>query len=573
VAAPAHAGATGVPGPGLRKWGLLIFVSGLIAIALEIAWLRLFAVLYKSVYFTFGHVLAAFLASCALGLVAAARLAPRLRRPELAFYVAQGGVCASAVLGIWALYWAAGEPGLAGMIRRWPDRGVAPAGHVLFLVGLPMLLTMVPAFLVGMSFPIVQKAVQNDPARVGRAVGVIHMMHMLGGALGGVVTGLVAFEHLGFVPTLQILPGAAAVFLLLAVRRATGEPRTRFWASVSVVFVCVALLVTLPPNEGFWSRVSGTDGSTQWIRGGALTHRAVAETASGVALVYGDERQAQVVISGRVRGGVPFWRIHRRLGLAGPVLHGDPRRVLVIGFGSGGSAYFAGIHPRTETVEVVEIVDSAYRAHRRYVEHTGLEPVRSMMRDPRYRFVHDDGRRFLARSTERYDIIEVDAIAPYTARSGMLNSREFFELVRSRLAPGGLAVHWRATQRVETTFRAVFEHGATWGNVLVGSDRPVTADADRIGAFLSDLHVADYAARGGFGEADRAALSGGRPWQRTPAGEMTQASINTDLFPRDEIPRVFELLGTDERPPRGRSETDSALPEPRAARRSAPSMH
>ena len=55
-----------------------------------------------------------------------------------------------------------------------------------------------------------------------------------------------------------------------------------------------------------------------------------------------------------------------------------------------------------------------------------------------------DGRRFVMQSRERFDVIEADALRPNSAYSGNLYSREYFELLRSRLTPGGLAVTWGA---------------------------------------------------------------------------------------------------------------------------------
>ena len=57
--------------------------------------------------------------------------------------------------------------------------------------------------------------------------------------------------------------------------------------------------------------------------------------------------------------------------------------------------------------------------------------------------VIDDGRRFLARSEERFDLITVDPPPPVeTAGSSLLYAEEFFGLARSRLAPGGILHHW-----------------------------------------------------------------------------------------------------------------------------------
>jgi len=55
----------------------------------------------------------------------------------------------------------------------------------------------------------------------------------------------------------------------------------------------------------------------------------------------------------------------------------------------------------------------------------------------------DDGRRFLRRTDEKFDLITIDPPPPIeTAGSGLLYSKEFLELVRSHLNDGGILQHW-----------------------------------------------------------------------------------------------------------------------------------
>lgn len=51
-------------------------------------------------------------------------------------------------------------------------------------------------------------------------------------------------------------------------------------------------------------------------------------------------------ITGHTQSRVPFWPHHVLLGALGPAIHPDPREVMVIGVGSGGTPYAAGWNPR-----------------------------------------------------------------------------------------------------------------------------------------------------------------------------------------------------------------------------------
>ena len=86
--------------------------------------------------------------------------------------------------------------------------------RLLAIMALTVLMVLPPAFLLGMSFPITQRAVQDDPALVGQRVGTIQLFNILGNAAGALVTGLLLLHWLGVSGTLRLIglaePGAPA---------------------------------------------------------------------------------------------------------------------------------------------------------------------------------------------------------------------------------------------------------------------------------------------------------------------------------------------------------------------------
>ena len=66
-----------------------------------------------------------------------------------------------------------------------------------------------------------------------------------------------------------------------------------------------------------------------------------------------------------------------------------------------------------------------------------------MLQDPNGHIVVDDGRRYLERTRDQYDLIVIDPPPPVEAAgSSLLYSREFYELAKQRLKPGGILVAW-----------------------------------------------------------------------------------------------------------------------------------
>jgi spermidine synthase len=140
-------------------------------------------------------------------------------------------------------------------------------------------------------------------------------------------------------------------------------------------------------------------------------------------------------------------------------------------------------------VQIVELSDSVRKAAPMFAHVTY-----DVLNQPNVRVRVDDGRNFLALSGERFDVITADIIQPIHAGAGHLYSREYFELVRGALQPGGLALQWIGQREkshymlIMRTFLEVFPHATVWlgGQLMVGSLSPLTLDRDTFEAKLRD---------------------------------------------------------------------------------------
>ncbi len=86
---------------------------------------------------------------------------------------------------------------------------------------------------------------------------------------------------------------------------------------------------------------------------------------------------------------------------------------------------------------MVEIEPAVVQASRTFDEVSGTPP-----RDPRVQITIGDGRRYLRTASARFGVIVSEPSNPWLSMSARLFTREFFELVRSRLAPDGVLVQW-----------------------------------------------------------------------------------------------------------------------------------
>jgi spermidine synthase len=523
--APAAAAA----GRPMGLWLSLYATSGLVALALEILWFRLIDVAVKSSGFTFGTVLAVYLAGCGLGTLLGTRFLARAARPLRAFLLCQAGILLYAGVAVLALVWVPPHaPFFSWFFDLWGGRrsynlgGAWQWGPVLRLyLLLPVALYGPPTVLMGLSFVALQRAVHDDVRGSGRRVGLLQAANIAGCVAGSLLVGLLSLTVLGSAGTLRALLGLGAVLSLVAVRLREGR---RAFGALAAALALVAVL--LPGEQALFRRLHGMTAADAAV---------VAEDATGVIAVSSHENGLRRVwVNGRHHSVLPFGGIHTLLGAAPAAIHPAPETAAVIGLGSGDTAWAAGCRRETRSVAVFEICAPQLGLLRRVA--AAPDPPAKLGRflgDPRVAIRFADGRNALLRSPERYDLIEMDALFPSSPYAGNLYSIEFYELCARRLRPGGLMCTWAPTPRVHASFTTAFPHVLELdaGRVLIGSNQPIPFDPAAWHARATSPQMVGY-----LGPARVQALveflRGARPAVRRPLGPR---DLNRDLFPRDEL--------------------------------------
>ncbi|MCK4773448.1 MAG: methyltransferase, partial [Candidatus Krumholzibacteria bacterium] len=115
--------------------------------------------------------------------------------------------------------------------------------------------------------------------------------------------------------------------------------------------------------------------------------------------------------------------------------HPSPQRVLLIGGGAGGALEEIIKHPGVEHTDYVELDPMVLRLADRYAAGNWS----SVRNDPRVAVYHDtDGRRFLKRAQQTYDVIIVNMPDPQNAAINRFYTVEFFQEAAARLTTGGV---------------------------------------------------------------------------------------------------------------------------------------
>jgi spermidine synthase len=203
----------------------------------------------------------------------------------------------------------------------------------------------------------------------------------------------------------------------------------------------------------------------------------------------------QFHVSGKVEAstGTFDMRLQRMLGHLPALIHPQARSVLVVGFGAGVTAGSFVEYPGLQRLTICEIEPLIPPVATRYF---GKEN-HNVLADPRTKIVYDDARHYILTTPEKFDVITSDPIHPWVKGSATLYTREYFELVKKHLNPGGIVTQWVPLYETDlptvkselATFFDVFPDGSVWANeangggydiLLLGQASPAKIDLDEM---------------------------------------------------------------------------------------------
>ena len=441
----------------LRLLRALVFVVGASTLGAEIAAARLMAPFFGASTIVWANTIATVLVALSIGYWLGGRLADR--RPQLV-RLARWVLAASVLLALVPLV---ADPFLDLSVRAFDDIDVGAA--LGSLIGV-LALVAVPVLLLGAVSPWAIRLSVDRVEDAGRIAGSLYALSTVGSLLGTFLAALVLVPLVGTQRTFLIFAALVALVAALAL------PRRHL-----LVPAAIAALIALPPG----TTKSADDARVLEERETEQQYARVIERNDGERRLELNEGQAyhstwraDTVLTDNVWDGYLSTPIS--------VLGRPPRSMAILGNGAGTTVRAYGeLFPQTE-IDGVEIDGELTELGRRWF---GLRDR------PGVRLHTDDARPFLRRADRRWEAILVDAYRqPYIPF--YLTTREFFQLTRDRLEPGGVVVvnagHPEGSTQLEkmlsaglrTVFPYVMREPITeFNTLLVASERPPTAAALR----------------------------------------------------------------------------------------------
>lgn len=442
-----------------------VFLSGAVLLGVEIAASRVLAPTFGSSLYVWGALIGVVLAGLAVGYGAGGVLADRWPSAWLliaALTIGAGLVVLIPVVDEHVLRW----------IVAWdPGPRLDPLVASIALFG-PASITLASAS------PIAVRLAARSIDRLGRTAGRLFSISTVGSIAGTFVTAFWLVPEYG---TDQVIAVGAVALLVAAAVIALAEGLLAPAVGLAVAAAaCVAAVAALAPETGGRLEGSALQNWSPVVRAredrtpGALDPASLDALSSGQIvreardtryhrlLVTEDDSARYLRFDSSFQSGMwlddPFrtrfaYTDYLHLGLA---YNPAATRVLVIGLGGGAVQKRLWRDFRDLQVTTVELDPGVVAAARRWFE---------LPDDPRLRVEVGDGRQFLERNDERWDVIMVDAFyadgVPF-----QLTTLEFVQRLQTRLRPGGVVAtnvigsisgtRSRLTRALVKTYGAVF---------------------------------------------------------------------------------------------------------------------
>jgi predicted membrane-bound spermidine synthase len=546
--------------PLLRTVLLATALSGAASFAYEIVWIRMLSMAVGSTMHAFELMLASFIAGIALGGLWVSRRADAAPVPlRLAGWM-QVCMGLAALASLWvysnAFEWVG-----------WMMDALAKSdgGYQLFNLGtgtIAIAIMLPAAFFAGTTLPLftvtLLRAGQGE-----RSIGRVYAWNTLGSILGvfaaihwlipatGLKNALCIAAAVDMAIGLYLLhvarTPAAATGALPQARRQTAL-RLGAAAVLSAVALLLALRVEFDPQRlasGVFrygqAALALTDRTVQYYRDG--------KTASISVLGYPDSR-VLISTNGKPDASVmmddqkPAADDEPTMALAALVplsMLDAPKRVGVIGFGSGMTTHTLLGDPRIERVDTIEIEPAMVEGAKLF----GPRVARAYS-DPRSHIIIDDAKAVFAASRTQYDLIISEPSNPWISGVGALFSQEFYQFIPRHISQGGLFVQWLQTYEIDeelvgSILNALAPHFDDYGVWLSnGSDLLIVASprgplpASKLGPLLAQAPElrAEMARLGIRQQADLDFHKiANAPLLRGLAGTFNSLPVNSDFRP------------------------------------------
>lgn len=461
---------------------LLLGISGMTALFYEIIWIRPLSLVFGTTVYAVSTIIASFIFGLAIGSWIAGKYTSRIQNPLRFFAFIQIGI---GFYGILLLPTFSSLPPIYLELYR----AVLPNQTLFFFVQIFLSFTIIslPAILMGTTLPLMMKSYAKKLSSVGYDVGKLDAANSVGAVVGTLVVGFLMIPYLGIQTSVII---AAIINLGMGVSILGIKKFVKYRYVVIIVIIAVPLFLLFPTYDvnpltfPLYQRLNAFTGITvesyqNEINNQKLLH--YEESQYGTITVTEYKNKKTMKIAGKNQCGFASHGLEDAENLAKiPTFlyqHNydvKPETALNVGLGCGATSRWFGEHMNVTTVEIDPAVVKV-------TEKFSTGPIT-------HNLIIDDGRNWLLKTDEKFDIITGQPSEVYDNHSSLF-TKEYFELQRAHLHENGLSAQWIPLYSMTmddffifyNTYHSVFPEVHIYKNrvnsfkslLLIGSEQPI----------------------------------------------------------------------------------------------------
>ncbi|GIU68387.1 MAG: hypothetical protein KatS3mg001_237 [Candidatus Pacearchaeota archaeon] len=459
----------------LRSLLIIAFVfSGAAALIYEITWIRPLQFVFGSTVYTISIIFAAFMGGLALGSLIISKYIDKLKNlpKTYALFEIGIGIYGVLLLSIFNLL-----PGIYNSLY-FLHTNFYLFEFVQFLI--VFLVLLIPTTLMGATFPVIAKFYTKE--KIGKAIGEVYSANNVGAIIGSFAAGFILIPLIGikesiiFAGSINMLIGS----IIILKSKSFEENRDKIFIITSVLLF---LILAYIGNYSIQQMHSGGFYRTLEIEkdlGPVIYYNEGLYATVSVRELFGKGKALFINGKGQGSTGIFDLRVNFMLAYLPILLKPDTKDVLVIGLGTGTTS---GQLAQSVNVKTIEI-ESAVLEGSKYFSTFNL----NVLENPNHTLIIDDGRNWLLKNEEKYDVIIPEHSDPWQSFSTALFSKEFLELASEDLDENGLYVQWVPIYQMSVkdfknfykTFTSVFPNVVVFANIKPDEDTPVRFETSEL---------------------------------------------------------------------------------------------
>ena len=389
---------------------LVVFVGGAVLMGLEMAGSRVLATHFGSSIYVWGAIISVFLAALAAGYYSGGIIADR--KPM--FLLLNGLLF---IAGCWLM--------IMPLYANWICRGVSSVNFGERLN--PLIATVIlfggPSILLGMVSPFAVRLAARELERIGNVSGRLYALSTVGSIAGTLLTAFWLIPLIGVRTLLQAL-GFSLVLLTLVVL-----PKSRKLMATAVPLALLVFILSTFIAPALLARLRRNPRQVVFEADSAYHHIQVVDDDRLKVrfLNFNNYTESAIALTAPFETRLAYTDAFQLARIFQPEL----QHVLIIGGGGGVGARKFVSDDSHVIVDLVEIdpmvIDVGYRFF--YLQN-----------DQRLRVHAEDGRNFVRKATQRYDLVVLDAYTIGGQIPFHLTTLEFMRELKGIIKPGGVVL-------------------------------------------------------------------------------------------------------------------------------------